>query len=449
MSLVTIEPRRREPGRELAPQLQRAIAHPVFIEETAPQIFVRRACIMIAVGFFALLGWSAIARVPEVSRAVGTILPSGLERIVQHYEGGVVQDILVAPGDLVEEGTPLFVLDDAATSEDVQVAGGQRRNILTQIEGLMSLTEEREANFSAFGRDDAVSASMASYEAERRALQSQRQLLESQIQQARLLISTYDAQLAALADDRAFAEDNYARIETLANKGYSTRTQLAERRKDLQDVENRTRITLERKETAVEKLGEAEKSLASFLATTKSDIARRVQELRASLTTLDGDVSKRSRRQDRLTVTSPVRGIVKSLGVTTIGGVVASGEALATIVPVGETLYAETRVPVEQIGYVKPDLPVRVKVSAFDFTRFGWLDGEVASISPSSFSGDGTSPYYKVKVSLQSHTLPFAPSAELAPGMEVTADIITGDKSILTYFLSPIRKALDTSFGER
>ncbi|MFC7610696.1 HlyD family efflux transporter periplasmic adaptor subunit [Teichococcus aestuarii] len=121
---------------------------------------------------------------------------------------------------------------------------------------------------------------------------------------------------------------------------------------------------------------------------------------------LEGDVSKRLRRQERLTVGSPVRGIVKSLEVTTIGGVAGAGQPLAVIVPLDEMLHAETRLPVSQIGHVRPGLPVHVKISAYDFTRFGWIEGRVSRVSPSSFSGDGMA-YYKVQVDRPRTTCPW------------------------------------------
>ncbi|MFC7610418.1 HlyD family efflux transporter periplasmic adaptor subunit [Teichococcus aestuarii] len=136
--------------------------------------------------------------------------------------------------------------------------------------------------------------------------------------------------------------------------------------------------------------------------------ASRIQELRRAVMALEGDVSKRLRRQERLTVGSPVRGIVKSLEVTTIGGVAGAGQPLAVIVPLDEMLHAETRLPVSQIGHVRPGLPVHVKISAYDFTRFGWIEGRVSRVSPSSFSGDGMA-YYKVQVDLASNHLPLAP----------------------------------------
>lgn len=450
MSLATvIEHPLRLRNPLVVPVDRKLLAHPVLVQETNAQRFMRRLCLVIGGGVVAFVGWASIAQVQEVSQASGAIVPSGFERVVQHFEGGIVQQILVHAGDRVEIGTPLFILDDAATAEDVDVATRQQRSLLVQLEGLDALADGRRPDFASYGDDASVKASEAVYAARSAERASQQKLVESQIAQARILISTYDTQLKGLQNDRAFAAENFERMQSLYGKGYATTAQLAERRKAQQDVENDIEVTLEKKSAAAEKLGEAEKSLNAFLASAKSEVATQAQDLRGTLTAVGGDVSRKKRRQERLTVRSPIKGVVKALNVTTVGGVVGAGQPLATIVPSNETLYADTRLPVSQIGYVRQGMPVQVKLSAFDFTRFGWLEGKVASISPSSFASPGEAPYYQVRVSLNSDVLPLAPDARLVPGMAVSADIITDHKSILSYFLSPIRKALNTSFVER
>ncbi|GAB5375987.1 MAG: HlyD family type I secretion periplasmic adaptor subunit [Acuticoccus sp.] len=421
---------------------------PVLVEETATNRFVRRTALAIAIALLALTVWASLARVHEVSKATGTIVPAGFERVVQHYEGGIVKEILVRSGDEVEIGQPLFLLDDAATAEDLVVATQQKEAIEAEIESLVALDTGRTPQFDRFTA--AVAASMrTAHVSQHEALEKEHQLIASRIDQARSLLKSFDAQIAAYADDRRFAEENFARIEALVKKGFSTRALLAERRKAITDVDNAVAVAREKKQAAADRLNEATRNLASFLARTRADRARRIAEMRTALAALSGDVSKQARRRDRLTVASPVRGLVKSLEVTTIGGVVSRGQPLATIVPVGEELTAETRIAVSEIGYIRIGLPVHIKVSAFDFTRFGWIDGTITDISPSSFAEDGEEPYYKVRVALATDHLPSAPSARLSPGMAVDADIITGDKTVLSYIFSPISRAMKSAFVER
>ena len=451
MKLVPIiggAPERREPEPPRRIDPLRRLTMPVLVEEATSGAFLRRTALTIAAAFIALIVWSALATVHEVSRAQGMVVPAGFERIIQHYEGGIVAEILVEAGQSVYQGQPLFVLDDAATAEDLAVASRQRDAIAAEIESLMALAEDREPDFSRF--DSRVAASMrVAHTSQRDALDKEHTLIASRIEQARSMLKSVEAQLDGYEDDRRFAEENFARIDALVKKGFSTRALLAERRKAISDVENATAVAVEKKQAAREKLNEATGNLAAFLARTRADRATRIQELQTTLSRMSGDLSKQKRRRDRLTVSSPVHGLVKSLEVTTIGGVVKSGQPLATIVPVGEELTAETRIPVSEIGYVAIGLSAHVKVSAFDFTRFGWIEGRVSDISPSSFVQDGQEPYYKVRIALDTNHLPQVPTARIAPGMQVDADIITGDKTVLAYILSPISRAMKTAFAER
>jgi adhesin transport system membrane fusion protein len=428
-----------------------AITKPILIEESIPQTFVRHVSIIIAVGVLTFIGWASISKVHEVSRASGTITPAGLERTIQHLEGGIIEAVLVEPGDLVEQGTSLFLLNDASTAEDVSTLSNQRSDILGQLAALTALADNTEPDFSTFGPDAAaiVRTNTAAYETARDARDARLQLLQSQIEQADASRAAIERQIVGLSDEYQFAAIEMERIEKLVAKEYAPRSLLAEKNNALTKIDNQIGVFRERLQLATSNLFEAKQNLVTYSAETRADLTRRIQELRSSLSALDGEVRKKERRQARLQVLAPTRGIIKSIEFTTIGGVVESGQPLATIVPVDEELFAEARVPVDQIGHLSIGLPAQVKVSAYDFTRFGWIDGSVASISPSAFREDGLKAYYKIRIRLHDRAPSHAPDAQILPGMEIAADIITGEKTILEYLLSPVRKALGSSFAER
>lgn len=421
---------------------------PLLVEETSGARILRRTSLLLAGSLLALIGWASVAQVHEVSAASGMVVPAGFERIVQHFEGGIVEEILVRAGDPVEYGQPLFILDDATTAEDLQVAIERKADLEGELESLSAIVENRPPDFTRFTPAAAMRAA-ADYTARQDALDHERQLIESRIEQARAMLSGFDAELSALDDDRQFAFDNFKRVESLVARGFATRALLAERKKAITDVDNKVRLTREKQVAAAERLNEARKSLAAFRARTRDALSGDVRDLRTELTAMAGNLSRTARRAERLTVTSPVNGLVKSLDVTTIGGVVSRGQPLATIVPLGEELTAETKIRVSEIGHIRVGLPVHVKVSAFDFTRFGWIEGEVSEISPSSFAEEREEPYYKVGITLSTDHLPQVPSARLSPGMAVDADIITGERTVLSYILSPISRAMGRAFAER
>jgi HlyD family secretion protein/adhesin transport system membrane fusion protein len=153
---------------------------------------------------------------------------------------------------------------------------------------------------------------------------------------------------------------------------------------------------------------------------------------------------------ERLTIRSPVNGVVKGLEVHTVGGVIAPGRQLMEIVPAGSELFAEVKISPNDIGHIEVGFPVIIKVTSYDFSRYGSIDGTVAGLSATTFSNEQGQAFYKGKVTLEKNYVGRdANKNHIRPGMIVNVDIITGEKSLLSYFLKPIHKAMNSAFSER
>ncbi len=425
------------------------LTRPILIEETVPQAFVRRTSLLIAGGILTFIVWSALAVVHEVSRAEGTILPSGFERVVQHLEGGIVQSIDVKEGARVRKGQPLVRLQDATSVEDTAVLDEQSASMRARIATLKALLAGRDPDFGAVDDARVRAAGQDAFNADADAERARLALLDSQIDQAKHNLAVVDRQIEGNDETRLYLAEVFDRAEALFVRGYSTRNLLAERRNARAKADNEGRVLQERRRAAADTLERARRNLEAFRAETRAERSRRLEEAQNALAALEGERSKKRRRLERLAVRAPVDGRVKSLDVTTLGGVVESGQKIATIVPEGEDLIAEARIAVNQIGYVREGLPAQVKVSTYDFTRFGWIDATVDSISPAAFRDPGGAQYFKVRLRLSGTSPNHAPAARISPGMEFVADIITGQKTVLAYLLSPVRKAFSYSFAER
>lgn len=432
-------------------RLHAELSKPILIEDVVSHGFVVRVTLLIAAGILALLAWAGVARVHEVSRAGGSVVPAGFERTVQHFDGGMVREIFVHSGDIVRAGAPLFRLEDQATAQDVGILDKQRVNLLAQIEVLKALAENRSPDFSVLGAGHGalVEANLANFLVKRDAQEARRQLLASRTDQAKFSIGALEQQIKGGTQQLQYARQDEARAKQLHKKQLLSTAALAERTSLVKKIESEVEVLNKRLAVARGDLAETRQSLASYNMETRSDLLGRVQQLQSNVAAFEGEVAKKSNRQKRLTVTSPIYGVVKALDVNTIGAVITPGQTLATIVPLDETLVAETQLPADQIGYVHVGMPAQVKVSAYDFTRFGWIDGHVQSISPSAFRAEDGSAFFRVRVQLASTSPNHAPQARILPGMEVSVDIITGDKTILAYLFNPIRKAFSNAFGER
>lgn len=427
------------------------ITLPVLVDESSPRRLVRRACVIASIAILALSAWTFFARLNEVAEARGVITPSGYERIVQHFEGGIVDQILVRAGDTVNEGTPILQLADAGTLEDVAVLKRQGIALAAQVEALRALIDSREPDFAVIGDADSpeIVAARNAFVAERAANADQRRRLNDLIDQAKSALSAIDTQLQGLRVDLVYVSEMRDRSRYLLSKGYTTESAYAEKARLFASVESNIAVQEERRRGAAAKIAESEQALNAYITEARAGWSTRLRDLQTSMTATGGEADKKERRRQRLTVTSPVNGVIKSLDVTTLGGVVEPGKRIATIVPIDETLQVEAYVPASQIGYVAVGQPAQVKVSAYDFTRYGWLDGEVKSISPSSFQDPTQGMNFRVQIALAQTRLPRAASAQIVPGMEVKADIVTGEKTVIGWLLRPIRRTLSESFGEK
>ncbi|MAY63264.1 MAG: secretion protein HlyD [Rhizobiales bacterium] len=432
-------------------ELARTMGQPVLVEETVPYKLWRAIGIGASAAILVGVAWASIARVNEVSVAVGSLVPDGFEQSVQHYEGGIVQTLHVKEGDLVEEGATLITLRDASTLEDGVTMERQRYDLRAQIEAQTALAENRQPDFSFVPASHfaVVQNNRSAHDAESATIDSQLRELDRQITQARLSLDVARTELEAASGDAESAQTEYLRFSNLLGKGVATKVQVNERLRAAERARANNATAASRVNLAVERLAEVEQQRASFVTRARSTTRQRILELESALTALEGNILKKEGRRNRLEVAAPIDGIIKFLAVRGPGEVVGAGEQLAVIVPSSGPLIAKTRVPASQIGYLAQGQEAHVKITAYDFTRFGWLSARIHNISPSAFQEEGRGSYYNVELALSDTTLARAPNAPILPGMELTADIITGEKTVLQYLLTPLQRTFGTAFGER
>lgn len=434
-----------------AAEISKDLGQPGLIQESVPVRFARAVGFSASIAIFIGVAWSTVASVNEVSVAVGSLAPTGFEQTVQHLDGGIVQQLLVQEGDVVEAGQPLVLLKDASTFEDAETLESQAADLRAQIETQRALADDRIPDFGFIAPKfiEVTANNRYAYFATNDTLQSQRREIDSQISQAKLAIEAIQTQLSAAREevDHAIVEEQ--RYSNLLQKGVATQVQYREKVRLLSRARSEVIAQTSKESATKERLKEVQQRNASFNAKFQAGVRQRILELQSSLTSIVGNIKKKGARKDRLVISAPIRGVVKSLSIRGIGEVVGSGEAVAVIVPLDGPLVAQTRVSASQIGYLELGQDAYVKLTAYDFTRFGWLAARIDGISPSAFNDENTGSYYVVKLALQETSLSRAPNAPILPGMELTADIITGQKTVLQYLLTPLQKSFSSAFGER
>jgi HlyD family secretion protein/adhesin transport system membrane fusion protein len=220
--------------------------------------------------------------------------------------------------------------------------------------------------------------------------------------------------------------------------------------KQLNDIKGELQETNAAIDQAENAIDEYDNRLESLDSQYKDNAYKELNSVETEIAQINESIKKLEEQVGRLAVKSPCYGFVKVLNIKTIGGVIEAGRIIAEVVPLEGNLIVETQINPRDIGYVRLGLPVKVKVSSYDYSRFGFIPGELIYVSAATFVKEDTSRYYTGRVALSKNYVGHDPKKNLiVPGMTVEADIVTGNKSVLAYLLKPIRNSVMTAFSER
>lgn len=401
--------------------------------------------------------WASLAEVDELSRAQGRVIPSGKTQVIQSAEPGVVADILVRSGEQVRRGQQLIRLDDTTTSSSAGEVEARVRALRAQVERLRTEYEtpgnlvydcppEIEAEAPGICDNE---ANLLGVRAD--SLARNKQVLLQRVEQRRRELAEAKSNRARLETASALASENLNMLKPLADQGLVAQTEYISAQRDVNDLEGQQAAAVESIARLEAALSEAELQVQQadlqFRQEALSELTLRLAELASAEEVLRGAADRVLRTEIR----SPVDGIVNSLEVNTIGAVVAAGERLLDIVPVSETLLVEARLKPSDVAFVLPGQKANIKLTAYDFSIFGGLTGEVQNVSADSIVDPETrETYYLVLVRAESSTLRYRDQdLPILPGMVTDVEILTGKKTILQYLLKPINKARDEAFRER
>lgn len=351
----------------------------------------------ILIFFICIAAWASLAEVDQVVRGHGKVIPSRHVQVLQSLEGGVVSEINVNEGDIVKKGQLLIKLDDT------QVAAALRENTVHCMEHRATAARlEAEAEMSEFEPPEKVLKEYPEF------VQREFELYKARKEQHQRKIESLQKELNMM--------------KPLVNEGAVSEL----------DV-----LKLERK------LDEVEDEYCT-------DSRRQLNEMRAEISRLEESKQILSDKLEKTEIRSPLKGIVKQVMVKTIGGVIKPGVDLVEIVPLGDSLLVEAKVLPSDIAFLHPGQSVMVKFTAYDYTIYGGMRGEIETISADAIAGDNNESYYRITVRTEQTRLGDGDEPlPIIPGMSVTVDIITGKRTILEYILKPIMRARETALRER
>ncbi len=398
--------------------------------------------------------WAARTEIDDVTRAEGRIVPSRDIQVIQATEPGVLQALYVQEGEVVDEGAILMELDGTQLASQLDQEQQRAFGLMARIERLQAEIDGEDLDFSADLLTRAASVvrsetalfhgRLAELQSEVDILERQRMQRREQHQEAQVDIQTTEASLSLLAEERAI-------MAPLVERGVEPETTLLELRRqeaELQGRMTRAEATLARMQAALDEIDDQMRAQRSrYRAAALSDLALATAELAA----LEPTLPALQDRADRARIRAPVRGVVNRIHRSTLGGLARAGEDLIEIVPLDDSLLVEAYVRPADIAFVYPGQPVKVKITAYDFSRYGSLDGEITRIGADAVTRSERDPeeYFVVQVRTDDNFLDAdGVEVEIIPGMVAEVDILAGRKTVLEYLTQPVVRVRDRALRE-
>jgi membrane fusion protein, adhesin transport system len=398
--------------------------------------------------------WAYLAVLDEVASGEGRVIPSSRLQVVQTLEGGIVREIFVSEGDIVESGEILFRIDDIEFASRLGELKQRWLALNAQIARLKAEALEAEAMVVEAAVDgemnSLVGAELESFLARQTKHLHDKAILESQLHQREQELQELEAGRAKILASSELLRREVEAARRLSASGAVPEIELLRLERQMVDAEGELAVlsaTIPKARAAIE---EARSKVAYAQSRARSDAHEELAKRLADLSVVEHTLRSAEDRVMRTAVTAPVRGIVNRLGLTTVGAVAQPGFGLAEIVPLEDSLLIEVKIAPRDVAFIHPGQHARVKLTAYEYLVYGPLDGEVERISADSFTDERDQTFYRVTVRTeQNHIEKNGVLHPILPGMVASVDILTGRKSVLEYLMNPILRARDDSMRER
>lgn len=422
----------------------------------ADGISFREHLLLYMIGAFLLsfLVWANVARLDEVARGDARVIPASEVQVIQSLEGGIIDAFLVKEGDEVQPGQVILHMRNVQAGSDFAASTQKYLGLLAAVTRLEAEAAGKDTvefpDEVKQGAPEMTAAQMDTFMANKRNNDSQVAVLQEQLNQKNQEVKELQTKIEDTARVISLSRNERAMVAPMVEKGSSSKRdllqidrQIAQQTSEL----NSMKLSLPRAENAVQETQHRIEELTSgFRATAQKELAERTAELNTIKQTLAGYRDK-SERND---IKSPVHGTVKDLKIRTVGGVAKPSEPIMEIVPLDDQLLVEARIKPSDIAFIHHNQKAIVRITAFDSSIYGMLEGEVMDVSADSITNEKGESYYRVRVKTDKTSLHHnGKDYPIIPGMQATVDVVTGEKTVMKYLLKPFMKASQTAMTER
>ena len=401
-----------------------------------------------------LITWASLAEIDELTRGVGKVIPSHQVQVVQNLEGGIVSEILVDEGELVEKGQILVKIDDTSFSSSYEEsmlhqAALRAKAVRLEAESTGRAFKMPTGDYSQ-DKQELLNKEHSLYQSDQNKLKNGIHVLKSQLRQRQNELQEVKSKEKKLQRAHDLMQKEVELTQPMVAKKIVSKVeflQLERRANDIKGELEEVQLSIPRIQSTIaeakSKISGARLEFQNSAKQEWNDVISEINQIMESNEALKDRVKRTS-------VRSPVKGVVKRLLINTINGVVQPGMDIVEIVPLQDNLLIETKIKPKDIAYLYPGQEALVKFTAYDFTIYGGLKGKVTNISADTIVDEEGNSYYMVRIKTNKNYLEkHGKKMEIIVGMTANVDILTGKKTILDYMLKPILKAKYNAMTER
>ena len=398
--------------------------------------------------------WANEATLDEVARGQGQVVPSSEIQIVESLEAGLIEDILVGEGDMVKAGQIVLRLKNTQARADLESKLSKFYSLRARAERLKAeAAGAEELEFSEqliANAPKSVNEELQAFLANQKNIETQLDIFDRQIRQKQQEVSETRSRIRDIESVMDVSQDEYDILSQLVERGSASKVELMQLDRSLKEQKaelNALRLSLPRLNEAVQEIrARKEDVISEAKAKAQQERAVTMQEVSSLQKTIEGLED----RQVRTELRSPVSGVIKDVLVSSVGEVVKPGEELLQIVPEDDQLLIETRIRPSDIAFLRPGQRAVVQVTAYDFSIYGGLIGEVVGISADTITDQEGQTFYRVKIKTsESKIRQKGEVLPIIPGMIATVDIVTGERTVMQYIMNPILRTMNTAFREQ
>lgn len=419
---------------------------------TKPSVTSNLLLIAIAAFIGVMLAWMSLAQMEEMTRGEGRVVPSQEIQVVQSLEGGILAELLVTEGSVVEQGQVLLKINDVAFASEEKGAEAKQEGLRAKLARLQAEAKGQPLSFPDDLKKEPriIQTEEALYRSRQQELANAKSILDDKINRARAQLSETQARVNRLSESRTLLQQELKITQEMVAQKAVPKLEEIRLNREINDISGQIREAAESKAGLDADLRSAQKERSDQEDKFRSQALGELTEVETQLSQLEQSLTAIGDRVNRAEVRAPVKGVVNKIMIKTIGGVIEPAMQLAEIVPLDNSLKIMARVTPQDIAFLSPGQDVKVKITAYDSQRYGALEGKLARIGANSVTDKEGNAFFEIEVVTNKNYLGSAENPlPITPGMVAQTEIITGKRTMLEYLLKPVLRLKDRAFSER